>query len=102
MRQQRAIQPLELRFTIKKGENEDEGLAILRDGQCLLAAFDGCGGMGGRQYKLLDNLTGAFIAARLYADTLEMSFASMPEGPMPSDWGRQRDARKAGKTTKQE
>ena len=66
----------ELRFTVKQTDDEDDGFAQFSEGLWLLAAFDGCGGMGGRQYEMLEHRTSAYIASHLYAATLKAWFLS--------------------------
>ena len=63
-----------LRFTIKKTDDEDDGCIVKAGSLQMFAAFDGCGGMGGRQYQLLENRTSAYIASHLYSDTVQKWF----------------------------
>ncbi|MBN1777962.1 MAG: protein phosphatase 2C domain-containing protein [Clostridiales bacterium] len=65
---------LKLSFSAGKEPNEDIALCLRHEGVRLLAAFDGCGGVGGRRYAQLDNRTGAHIASGLYAGCLEEWF----------------------------
>ncbi len=49
------------------GKGEDSYAYLLRKGDALLAAFDGCGGLGAQRYGAFDGQTGAFVAARMAA-----------------------------------
>ena len=61
---------LMLSFAGGQNQNEDRAVCTDRAGLRLLAAFDGCGGVGGRRYPQLDNHTGAYLASGLYAGCL--------------------------------
>ncbi|MFH1512849.1 MAG: hypothetical protein ABIG45_05810 [Bacillota bacterium] len=66
---------LKLSFAGGPHPNEDRAVCAEHAGIRLMAAFDGCGGVGGRRYPQLKNHTGAYIAAGLYADCLREWFA---------------------------
>lgn len=90
MAKQSAFFPaLKLSFPAGQGLNEDQALCLKHADIRLLAAFDGCGGVGGRRYPQHDNQTGAYIAAGLYADCLTEWFKSnaydLPRGNIASD-----------------
>jgi serine/threonine protein phosphatase PrpC len=70
-----ALPALKLSFAPGQAQNEDRALCLAEAGVSLLAAFDGCGGVGGRRYPQMDNRTGAQIASGLYADCLTEWFA---------------------------
>lgn len=70
-----ALPALKLSFPAGPAPNEDQAICLRKAGVRLLAAFDGCGGVGGRRYPQLDNRTGAHIASGLYAACLEKWFA---------------------------
>ena len=65
-----------LSLSFAGGQNQNEDRAVCAD--CadlhLLAAFDGCGGVGGRRYPHMDNHTSAYLASGLYADCLRTWF----------------------------
>ena len=65
---------LKLSFPAGQGLNEDQILCMKRPDLRLLAAFDGCGGVGGRRYTHMNNRTGAHIASGLYARCLKQWF----------------------------
>jgi len=65
---------LKLSFSAGREPNEDIAVCLRRGGVRLLAAFDGCGGVGGRRYPQMDNRTGAQIASGLYAGCLREWF----------------------------
>ncbi len=71
--------------------NEDRAVCAEHAGVRLIAAFDGCGGVGGRRYPLLQNHTGAYIAAGLYADCLRewftQSATDLPRAHIAEDLG---------------
>lgn len=67
---------LKLSFAAGQDLNEDQALILKRADIRLIAAFDGCGGVGGRRYPQMDNHTGAYIAAGLYAGCLKEWFRS--------------------------
>ncbi len=46
------------------GHGEDAFLNLISGDRALLAVFDGCGGLGSREYAAFDNHTGAYIASR--------------------------------------
>lgn len=73
---------LKLSFPAGQASNEDHAICLRKAGVRLLAAFDGCGGVGGRRYPQLENRTGAQLASGLYAMRLEEWFlenaASLP------------------------
>ena len=48
-----------------EGEGEDSFCCSCSQNMALSAVFDGCGGLGSRQYKHYENHTGAYIASRL-------------------------------------
>ena len=48
-----------------EGEGEDSFCCSCSDNMALAAVFDGCGGLGARQYNHFENHTGAYIASRL-------------------------------------
>lgn len=48
-----------------KGEGEDSFCCSRSGDAALIGVFDGCGGLGARQYKKYDNHTGAYMASRL-------------------------------------
>lgn len=48
-----------------EGEGEDSFCCSCSENMALAAVFDGCGGLGSRQYKHYENHTGAYIASRL-------------------------------------
>ncbi len=77
-----ALPALKLSFPAGQAPNEDRAICLRQSGVRLLAAFDGCGGVGGRRYPQLENRTGAHIASGLYAASLETWFetqaASLP------------------------
>jgi serine/threonine protein phosphatase PrpC len=90
MAKQAAFSPaLKLSFPAGQGLNEDQAICLKHADIRLLAAFDGCGGVGGRRYPQHDNHTGAYIAAGLYADCLTEWFKSnaydLPRGNIASD-----------------
>lgn len=79
-----ALPALKLSFPAGQALNEDRALCLRQAGVRLLAAFDGCGGVGGRRYPQLENRTGAYIASGLYAQSLETWFQShVSELPSP-------------------
>ena len=65
-----ALPALKLSFAAGQEHNEDQAVCLAHEGVRLLAAFDGCGGVGGRRYAHLHNRTGAEIASALYAECL--------------------------------
>ncbi len=69
-----AIPALKLSFPAGQALNEDHAICLRQAGVRLLAAFDGCGGVGGRRYPQLENRTGAQLASGLYAMCLEEWF----------------------------
>lgn len=71
---QSGFTPRLLLFTVKETLNEDDGFYAFEQDVCILAAFDGCGGMGGRKYQLLDDMTSAYLGSHLYADTVKAYF----------------------------
>ena len=75
MKKDRAALPA-LKLSLPGGQalNEDHAICRRQAGVRLLAAFDGCGGVGGRRYPQLHNRTGAHIASNLYAACLEEWF----------------------------
>ena len=77
-----ALPALKLSFPAGQALNEDHAICLRQAGVRMLAAFDGCGGVGGRRYPQLENRTGAQLASGLYAMCLEEWFlenaASLP------------------------
>jgi hypothetical protein len=69
-----ALPALKLSFPAGQEPNEDHAICLRQAGVRLLAAFDGCGGVGGRRYPQFENRTGAQIASGLYAMCLEEWF----------------------------
>lgn len=54
------------------GKGEDNfSYSFENDSAGYIAAFDGCGGMGSKKYKLMDNMTGARIASAMSARIFE-------------------------------
>ncbi len=78
---------VKLSFAGGHNHNEDRAVCVDQAGLRLLAAFDGCGGVGGRRYPHLNNHTGAYLAAGLYARCLEQWFAdhAAPPGKVTAD-----------------
>jgi serine/threonine protein phosphatase PrpC len=79
---------VKLSFPSGQGINEDRAVCVKRADVRLIAAFDGCGGIGGRRYPQLQNRTGASIASRLYADVLREWFkhgAGLPRASAAED-----------------
>ncbi len=75
MAKQPAFLPaLKLSFSTGREFNEDQAVCLKHAGVRLAAAFDGCGGVGGRRYPHLNHHTGAYIAAGLYAGCLKEWF----------------------------
>lgn len=74
---------LKLSFAGGPDHSEDQAVCADRTGLRLLAAFDGCGGAGGRRYPKLANHTGAYLAAGLYARCLQAWFADAVDLPRP-------------------
>ena len=75
MAKQPAFLPaLKLSFSAGRDFNEDQAVCLQRSGVRLAAAFDGCGGVGGRRYPHLNHHTGAYIASGLYANCLKEWF----------------------------
>ncbi len=70
-----SLPALKLSFSAGQGFNEDRAVCKRYADIRLLAAFDGCGGVGARRYPQMNNHTGAYIASGLYADCLEKWFA---------------------------
>lgn len=48
-----------------KGEGEDSFCCSCSENAALIGVFDGCGGLGARQYEHYEGHTGAYIASRL-------------------------------------
>ena len=48
-----------------KGEGEDSFCCSCAENAALIGVFDGCGGLGARQYEHYERHTGAYIASRL-------------------------------------
>lgn len=55
---------------------EDSSSYFFDDKSGYIAVFDGCGGIGARKYRELDNRTGAYIASHTLADYIEDYYAS--------------------------
>lgn len=59
---------------MKKGNGEDSYAYAINEKIGFISVFDGCGGIGSRQYEELGNKTGAYIASRVIADTVLKTF----------------------------
>ena len=53
------------------GQGEDSYAVVSNPEQVMLCVADGCGGLGSRRYEQRHNRTGAYIASRLAAKTVE-------------------------------
>jgi len=80
-----SLPALKLSFSLGKDLSEDRMVTAKRGGVRLLAAFDGCGGVGARRYPQLNNHTGAYLAAGLYADCLSTWFLQHASGLPQAD-----------------
>ena len=76
-----SLPALKLSFSVGRDLNEDRAVVARRQAVRLLAAFDGCGGVGARRYQKLNNRTGAYLAAGLYAGCLQRWFDESAPGP---------------------
>lgn len=72
MRELSTPRPLVIAEEAKAGFGEDAyAVGNTADGLCYMGVFDGCGGLGGRRYEILDNHTGAWTASRVTAYAAE-------------------------------
>lgn len=52
---------------INPPDGEDSYAYVMEEDHCLIAVFDGCGGIGSYKYSSADNHTGAYLSSRLAA-----------------------------------
>ena len=55
---------LALTYEMIEGKGEDSVLSVVGDSVSLVGAFDGCGGLGAKQYEAFGSHTGAYMASR--------------------------------------
>ena len=60
-----------------EGEGEDSYCCSYDEDAALIGVFDGCGGLGARQYDKYDNHTGAYMASRLVSGAVYDWFQSL-------------------------
>lgn len=67
----------------KPGLGEDSFVAVERNNDIVIGVFDGCGGIGSKRYRQMQDLSGAYIASRLAAlITREWLTEQTPESDM--------------------
>ena len=65
---------------VYKGKGEDSFCCSYNENAALIGVFDGCGGLGARQYKHYEDHTGAYIASRIASGAVYEWFQLLKSG----------------------
>lgn len=76
-----------VRGEMVKGKGEDGFVIGANEALVIAGVFDGCGGLGAKQYSVFDGHTGAYIGARAVAGAVYDWFARLDENSSPKAWG---------------